>query len=70
MYCLFAYCVVLHILVACLLTYATILQEAMETKTDLLEDVELQRDLTTKVSDIQLDIQKKFGWEPIDKLTR
>lgn len=45
-------------------------QESMETKTEMLEDVKLALPATTRVADMQKELEKKMGWEPTSKLER
>lgn len=42
----------------------------METKTDMLEDIKLLLPSTTRVAEVQKEIEKKLGWEPTTKLER
>ncbi|CAL8471071.1 g10613 [Coccomyxa elongata] len=45
-------------------------KESMETKTELLEDMKLALPATTRVAEMQKEIEKKLGWEPTSKLER
>ncbi len=42
----------------------------METKTEMLEDIKLAVPATTRVAEMQKEIEKKLGWEPTSKLER
>ncbi|BDA45329.1 probable ubiquitin-60S ribosomal protein L40 at N-terminal half [Coccomyxa sp. Obi] len=44
--------------------------ESMETKTEMLEDIKLALPATTRVAEMQKEIEKKMGWEPTSKLKR
>jgi hypothetical protein len=45
-------------------------QEAMETKTDVLEEFKLQVKPATKVSEIHEEVRKRFKWETPTNLER
>jgi hypothetical protein len=46
------------------------LQESMETKTEMLEDMAMELPASTTVAQVQKEVEKRMGWEPTKKLER
>lgn len=47
-----------------------ILQESMETKTEMLDDIKVSLPASTTVAQVQKEVEKKMSWEPTNKLER
>ena len=45
-------------------------QESMETKTEILENIQLALPPTATMAELQKEVEKKMGWEPTSKLER
>lgn len=45
-------------------------QESMETKTEILETIQLALPPTATMAQLQKEVEKKMGWEPTSKLER
>lgn len=48
----------------------TLVQESMETKTDMEADIHLEVQPTITVGEVQKEVEKKMGWRPTSQLKR